>query len=88
MQLAVCKLQCDKKAYSTLGCMWTLYNRFITSLGRQNKVSYITQLRFVMSDYVHNSASWCMYIIHNSASLQLCTIPYSTFSNVITLYYT
>ena len=53
MQLAVCKLQCDKKAYSTLGCMWTLYNRFITSLGRQNKVSYITQLRFVM--YVHHT---------------------------------
>ena len=71
------KFQCDKKAYSTVGCMWTLYNRFITSLGHQNEVSYTTQLR-----------SWCIYIIHNSASLRLCIIPYSTFSNVITLYVT
>ena len=66
-----------------------LYNRFITSLGRvrQNKVSlsYITQLRFVIYDHddIHNSASWCMVIIHNSVSLRLCIIPYSTFSNVI-----
>ena len=33
---------------------------------------YITQLRFVMYD-VHTQlsfASWCMYIIHNSATLR------------------
>ena len=44
--------------------MNVVYNRFITSLGCQNKVSYTTQLRFVMYDD-----------IHNSASLRLCIIP-------------
>ena len=45
------------------------YNRFITSLGRQNKVSYITQLHFVMYDDINNSASLRDVYIHHEAMI-------------------
>ena len=62
------------------GCFMSVFEHYLwIYIRKKYYIWWHTQLSF---------ASWCVNIIHNSASLRLYNPLYSTFSNVINLYYT